>query len=234
MTYHSEIAGAKAFAPDIAFDILNRAVSILAEMIPGCTARRLEGGSGGKSSQVMLCFGDAGPTVPIVTMNPSKYCTLSSVNVWQGLMLMKGGVRHGFMFPYAMGPFTGPRVPGMYRLDAGSESIAQMACKNLAHLDFAALIAAGAPEQLVKSPPRWPVWDYFMLGLCDVYLRRYDQAAEKLGCVSDRDCTGWAPNWNQMIADAKIYSDGLKTDPESVRTQTNCGHARQLDKFQSH
>ena len=209
----------QAFDLEAAYDILERAHLLLATRIPGCTLRRYEPPVRDDGAQVLLCFADTGPIVPILTISPLKYHTLGQAHFWYGLTLWQDGVSQGLTFPYVLGDFSGPVLKGLVRLDSGPEAIAEAILNALAPHDLKAIVAAATPQRILASrPPQPHVWECFMLALCAVYERRYDEAKELLRhyfSVSDDNERGWI--WSGVFATATAYLAGLKSDPDAVR-----------------
>jgi hypothetical protein len=204
---------------DAAYETLERAQIMLAPMIPGCAARRYEPPVRAGGSQILLCFAENGPIAPILTVSPMKYGTLGQAHFWYGLALWKDGLRQGFTFPYVMGYFSGPYLKGLVALGDGPEAIAEAIRAALDPYDIRAIIAAGTPERMLASRlPHSHVWQCFMLALCAIYSRRYDEAEALLRdyfAQSDDNERGWI--WKDMFVEAKAYSKALKSNPEAVR-----------------
>jgi hypothetical protein len=209
----------QAFELEAAYQILERAHLLLAPRISGCTVRRYTPPVRNDGAQLLLCFADAGPIVPILTISPLKYGTLGQAHFWYGLTLWQDGVRQGLTFPYVLGDFTGAVVKGLVRLDSDPEAIAETMLKALAPYDLKAMVAAATPERILANrPPRNHVWQYFMLALCAIYERQYGEAEELLRdyfSLSDDNERGWI--WSKVFATSTEYAAGLKSDPDGVR-----------------
>ncbi len=203
----------RVFSQSEAFEIINQASLRLAEMLPGCTARRYDlPPAPGMPWGVTPCFADCGPIAPALFMRPSKYFSGAHLALHYQIMLRD---------PYDLGAvFIGEIVPVYVLLDDGPEAVANTFYEAIAKMDLAGLIAAGTIDHILSSYERHPVpWPNFNLALCAAYLGRDDQARDLL-----RDALSYArqdgrSGYTGLIAEIQSCMVKLNSSPGGLSSE---------------
>jgi hypothetical protein len=204
-----------SYDQDTAFSISAQAKILLAEMLPGCTARRFDlpdpcfGGW-----DVDVCFADHGPIVPELMLwhNPPYFTRVSAYMV-ESLMIMDPNLMGGQTF-------SGPRITMTVPLETGPEAIARTLHDRLIEADYKSIVAAGTIERILAERPRLEVpWPSLRLALCAVYLGKDDEAEQLILDAlryADRkgreSYTGFGPL-------AESYLSKLNEDPDQLRKE---------------
>jgi hypothetical protein len=208
------IPSPQTFDVETALEIRDRAQLLLADMIPGCTARRYDfPPEPDYHWGVELCFVDHGPISPQLWLSCDKYYSRLCVD-FHYISMLKDASDHGVAFNYEV-------IPSYARLDAGAEAIAVALYEAIGKVDLAKMIAAGTIERIFadyRSPAPWPC---FYLAQCAIYLGHYDEARALLQDSLKYAEEDGRPNYRGLSAVAETYLKKLKADPDALRAELN-------------
>jgi hypothetical protein len=201
-----------SYHPTAALEICDQAKIILADMLPGCAARRFDLPNAPNDYWwVEPCFVDRGPIVPRLSLasNPHYYTTVR-LYVTYGLMLRDPRE--------LVQGFYGPRIIMGVPLEIGPAAIADNLYDALVKADYTAMLAAGTIERILAKESKSPApWTGLELSLCAIYLGQYGEAQKLLlNSLEYADQKG-RQYYGKLGPYAETYLSRLRSDPDRLR-----------------